>query len=352
MSGHRPPSRFRRSPRAEKRRARRAFKQDGPGARLLTALGADYAYLFTLRVRELDPDVSDDPSGRFDPAVVAALYAAAARLFRSPFFMVLEPGEGGRLHAHVIAHRHDGPEHIPRESQRCKWLFDVPGMYGYLHKHDPLTFADLNDYTFARVLAPNGRTPRTRRHFLGPERLAWTQTNALSLTLYGPLPPVLSCGRCRGRHLHPCPTYRAAAAAARNEARNDLTDTALEVLGFRPVTPAGLERGISPLLPAPAAAAAAAAASSRMESPFCDRPAGNPPARETAHVPSNPRAPIPPGLLRRVQARARRRRQVRNEGRTGLPDWLKKRIESRSQTQKCYNEGTSKLPPAAETSTP
>lgn len=241
MSGHRPPSRLRRSPRTEKRRARYTFEPGRFGTRLMAALGP-HACLFTLTVRELDRDASDDPDGLYDRATLDALAGAARRRFRGPCWVVFEVGRNGRLHVHVIAHRHDGPEHIPRESQRCKWVHDGPGLVAYLNKADPYSLEAEISLQVARLLSPSGRTPNTRRPLWGRKRLAWLETNALSKTThYGPLPPVLACGRCRGRHLpFSCPNYQAAAAAlSRNEAGNDLTDTALEVLGFRPVAPAG-----------------------------------------------------------------------------------------------------------------
>lgn len=167
------------------------------------------AYLFSLGVSDLDPSISDHPSGLYDHATVAALSAAAACQFRGPCWLVLEAGrgdvytpDGGRLHAHVIADREDGPQHITPDTERCKWVYDAPGAWRYLHKADPKTLDALIDYTAARVLSPTGKTPRTRRTFRSAARSTWLESNRVRAD---PLPPVLPCGRCRVRHLSGCP---------------------------------------------------------------------------------------------------------------------------------------------------
>ncbi len=175
-------SRFRRSSRKQTGRARRAFRENGPGHKLMDSLGSS-AYLFRLDVRDLDPSVSDHPRGLYDHRTVSALAAAASRLFRGPFYLVLEVGRGdfrapgrGRLHAHLIAHRDDGPgpQHIRRDTKRCQPIYDVLGAYRYLAKPpEPYSLEAELDVTAALALSPSGRLPNTRRHFLSPERLAW-----------------------------------------------------------------------------------------------------------------------------------------------------------------------------------
>ncbi len=196
------PFRFQNHPKTQTARARRAFKHGAHGARLKAALG-EREYLFTLTVRDLDPNISDHPDGLHDPAVVNALFEAAAEKFCGPFYMTLEVGRGdisgrGRLHPHVIAHRDDGPPHIRRESQRCKWVYDALNLYRYLNKHEPPTREAQISYTAALVRNPTGRAPKVRRPFLFPNRVAY----AAELTARAePLPPVLECGQCRGRCL-------------------------------------------------------------------------------------------------------------------------------------------------------
>jgi hypothetical protein len=202
------PHRFRRSPRQQARRARQAFAPDGPGTRLMTELG-EHAYISRLKVSDLDPSMNDHPSGRHDHATVAALSAAAARLFNGPFWLVLEAGhgdvyapDGGCLHAHVVHHRNDGPLQLPRDTERCKWVYDAPGAWRYLHKSDPATLEALIDYTAACVLSPTGKPPRTRRMFRSSARSAWLESAELHERMSAdPLPPVLPCGRCRSRCL-------------------------------------------------------------------------------------------------------------------------------------------------------
>lgn len=176
-----------------------------------------YAYLFSLTVRDLDASISDAPSGLYDAATIAAAAAAAGRLFQGPCFVVFERGTGdvyapgaGRLHLHVLAHRDDGPQDIARDTERCKWVHDAAGLYRYLHKSDPYSFEALIDYTSARVLSPTGKPPRTRRHFSGAKRSAWLASHCTN-DLTPNLPPVLPCRR---RHLRHCPEHTAAAAAA------------------------------------------------------------------------------------------------------------------------------------------
>ncbi len=170
-------SRFTRSSRKQTGRARRAFRENGPGHALMDALSSA-AYMFTLTPADLDSSLADDPSGLYDDRV-SALLAAVARSFRGPLYVAAEVGKGrpgrrGRLHCHVIAHRDDGPAHIPRDSQRCQPVYDVFGLYRYLSKPpEQLSLEAQLDAAAGRVLSPSGRLPNTRRHLLSPERLAW-----------------------------------------------------------------------------------------------------------------------------------------------------------------------------------
>ncbi len=175
-------SRFQRSARKQTGRARRAFRENGPGHKLMDSLGSS-AYLFRLETSDLDPSISSDPSGLYSAAVVSRLANAAAKLFQGPFLLTLEVGRGdfrapgrGRLHAHLIGHRDDGPgpQHIRRDTERCKAVYDVLGAYRYLAKcPEPYSLEAELDATVALVLSPSGRLPNTRRHFLSLERLAW-----------------------------------------------------------------------------------------------------------------------------------------------------------------------------------
>ncbi len=83
-----------------------------------------------------------------------------------------EVGEYGRLHGHAIAHELDGRAGVRahRESERCKEIHDVRGLYRYLHKHEPWTLEAETAYRAALALSPTGKLPRIRRHFLKGER--------------------------------------------------------------------------------------------------------------------------------------------------------------------------------------
>ncbi len=187
---HGVPHRFRRAPKSQTARARRAFKPNGPGERLVTALSG-HAYLFTLTTADLEPSLSDDPSGLYGNTV-SALLDRVARAFHGPAYAVAEVGKGsapgrrGRLHCHVIAHRDDGPQHVPRGGERCKPVYDAPNLYRYLAKApEPYTLEAHLDHSAAEVISATGRPPRPRRHFLGAQRLAWAEaqcTNGLTVT--------------------------------------------------------------------------------------------------------------------------------------------------------------------------
>ncbi len=173
-----PRSRFLRSARKQTGRARRAFAENGPGHRLMDALGSA-AYFFTLTPADLNENLSDDPSGLYGDTV-SALLAAVARAFHGPVYAVAEVGEGsapgrrGRLHCHVTAHRDDGPAHVRRDTARCKPVYGVLGLYRYLAKPpEPYNLAAELDASAARVMRPSGRLPNTRCHFLSAERLVW-----------------------------------------------------------------------------------------------------------------------------------------------------------------------------------
>jgi hypothetical protein len=172
-------SRFVRSARKQTGRARRAFSQNtAPGHKLMDALGSN-AHMFTLTPADLEPSLSDDPSGLYGDTV-SALLAAVACVFHGPAYAVAEVGKGsapgrrGRLHVHVVAHRDDGPAHIPRDTARCQPVYDIFGLYRYLAKTpEPYNLAAELDASAARVMRPSGRLPNTRRHFLSAERLEW-----------------------------------------------------------------------------------------------------------------------------------------------------------------------------------
>ncbi len=152
----------------------------------MSALGS-CAYLFTLTPTDLDlSDRLEHPSNLYD-AALDELFDALERTFSGPCYAVAENGKGsapgrrGRLHVHVIAHRADGPQHVRRDTERCKPVTDAPGLYRYLAKApEPYSLEAHLDLSAARV---TGRPPRTRRHFLGPSRLAWAELNALTQTL-------------------------------------------------------------------------------------------------------------------------------------------------------------------------
>ncbi len=171
-------SRFTRSSRKMTGRARRAFRENGPGHRLMDALGSA-AYFFSLTTADVDPSLSDAPSGLYDAVVMTKLFAAVARCFHGPVYAVAEvgsgrPGQRGRLHVHAIAHRDDGPAHVPRDSQRCTPVYDVFGLYRYLAKPpESYSLEATLDAASARVLSQSGRLPNTRRHLITPERLVW-----------------------------------------------------------------------------------------------------------------------------------------------------------------------------------
>ncbi len=160
-------------------RARRAFRENGPGHKLMDALGPA-AYFFTLTPTDLDPSLSDDPSGLYGDTV-SDLLAAVARAFRGPVYAVAEVGKGspgrrGRLHVHCVAHRDDGPATIKRDTACCQEVYDVLGIYRYLSKPpEPYSLEAELDAAAARVMSPSGRLPNSRRHFLGPERLEWSR---------------------------------------------------------------------------------------------------------------------------------------------------------------------------------
>jgi hypothetical protein len=143
----------------------------------MNALGSA-AHLFTLTPADIGlPASYSDPSVLYDGVRLGHVFKALEKAFSGPFFAVAEVGDGsnherGRLHTHVIGHRNDGPPHIPRNSQRCKPVYDAPGSYRYLGKAPEKWSLEAQlDFNAAKVVS--GKPPHTRRHFLGPRRLAW-----------------------------------------------------------------------------------------------------------------------------------------------------------------------------------
>lgn len=175
------PHRFRRSRRKQTGRARRAFTPGAAGDRLMSALG-DSAYLFRVSPADLGLSLErEHPSALYGPEAMKEIYRAVGECFSGPLYCVAEVGEGdlqtpgrGRLHLHVIAHRESGPQHIRRDTERCKPVTDPMGLYRYLAKPpEPYSLEAELDLAAARALSETGKAPRTRRHFLGPDRMAW-----------------------------------------------------------------------------------------------------------------------------------------------------------------------------------
>ena len=185
------PHRFRHQPKSQTARARRAFKAGAAGDRIMTALGP-LAYVSRLDLaRDLKLNKAlEHASGLTDAGTVSAIFEAIAATYQGPVYAVLEVGLGdsegrGRLHTHVIHHRDDGPAHIPRDTKRCERVYDPVGLYAYLAKEpEPWTLEAELDARAALVLSASRKLPRTRRHFLGPERMAWAAsycTNGLTV---------------------------------------------------------------------------------------------------------------------------------------------------------------------------
>lgn len=173
------PHRFRRAPKSQTARARRAFRPNGPGHRLMTALDG-HAHLFTLTPADIRlSDHYSAPSVLYGPAELGDVFKALERAFAGPVYAVVEIGSGsgherGHLHVHVIGHRDDGPKHVPRDSERCKHVYDAPNLYRYLAKAQERYSLEAHlDLCAVEVISATGKPPRTRRHFLGPQRLAW-----------------------------------------------------------------------------------------------------------------------------------------------------------------------------------
>lgn len=153
----------------------------------MKALGEN-AYFGSLTVQDFRlADAYAEPEALYDPQAVDEIFKAVARAIPdSPMFVVLEVGGGdcrqagrGKLGLHIIAHKDSFPAHIPRDSERCKKIYDPEGLYFYLHKApEPWSLAAEIDYTASRALSPKGRPPKTRRHYLGPSRLAWADLNS------------------------------------------------------------------------------------------------------------------------------------------------------------------------------
>ncbi len=187
------PSRFKHKPKTQTGRSRRAFKLDGPGTRLMVALSSN-AYVFRLRLSDFC-DLSDHPSGLYLDHL-NNMFKALERTFSGPIYAVAEVGQGdfktsgrGRLHIHVIAHKDDGPQHIPRDTERCKRVYDAPGLYRYLAKEPEHWSLEAElDHAATCVLSSTGKPPRTRRHFLASHRLEQVAHCTNDLTLSDPSP--------------------------------------------------------------------------------------------------------------------------------------------------------------------
>jgi hypothetical protein len=189
-------SRFRRRPKTARYRARTALEPGAPAHGLMAALGSS-ARLWTLTPAHLDlPDSYSDPASLYDAASMAHLRRAVALTFSGPLLYVFEVGRGdgsgrGLLHVHLIAHRDDGPADVLRDSERCKTVYDAPGLLTYLNKPPESYSPDAEtDALAARVLSSARRLPQTRGYLRSAARYAWLEpaaaperaTNALSAT--------------------------------------------------------------------------------------------------------------------------------------------------------------------------
>lgn len=177
--GYGRPSRYIRS---NWRQTGRVNRQHRKGSKLdkLCEWLKDSGRLFTVKLTDLDPSLSDDPVGRFDEAFVDRCFQTIRQRTRGPFHAVLEVGKGdyrkegiGRLHVHIMAHAESGLKRYVRTDEGCKPIHDFWGLLHYLNKAEPYSLSDHHEFSAAKILSKCGRLPKLRRTFCGPQRLAW-----------------------------------------------------------------------------------------------------------------------------------------------------------------------------------
>ncbi len=168
-----PPDFFNFTSQTRRYRTRRAFA-DGSGWAARLVMSVETAAHFTLHAEHLDLDSSAAaPALLFDRGSIRKWKAAISTAFTGPHHACLEIGQGGRVHAHVLADLHDGPAALPRGGSLAKPCESyLEAVVGYLSK-PPLQYTAEHLAIWLEGRAGGRRLPR----------LAWSRNVPNSRTL-------------------------------------------------------------------------------------------------------------------------------------------------------------------------
>lgn len=134
-----------------------------------------------LNAQDLDlPPELEHPHCIDEPMVLRLWLDRIKRKYQGSLYYVFEVGRGdyrdagrGRLHAHIVAHRDDHPEHIPRDTERCKAVYNLFGLLVYHQKERPWSIEAESSYRAA--LALNGRPLKVRNYLRSAKRVEHTR---------------------------------------------------------------------------------------------------------------------------------------------------------------------------------
>ncbi len=129
-----PPDVFQDSTRRRKHQVRRALGDgDGWACRLSSCVAELHVY--SLHAEHVGlPEVAASPERLFDPSNVRQWREAIKATLSGPLYWVLELGECGRVHAHVLGGATAGLPHIRRGGGVVTPVHDLEGLLSYLSK--------------------------------------------------------------------------------------------------------------------------------------------------------------------------------------------------------------------------
>ncbi len=192
-----PPDVFQDSTRRRKHQVRRALGDgDGWACRLLSSV-PDLC-LYTMHAHHLGlPEVAASPERLFEPSNVRQWREAIKATLSGPLYWVLELGECGRVHAHVLGGATAGLPHIRRGGGVVTPVHDLEGLLGYLSKPvAPYTGPNMALWLAAKR---RGRLPKMSGTARLPNARTWGCSRAIAVPsvftfVSTPLEPLKSSG--------------------------------------------------------------------------------------------------------------------------------------------------------------
>jgi hypothetical protein len=179
------PGRFKRSGKRQRAKAKDVLRSHD----LMTLTAAvPNLHLHTLTAKDLEfSNELAKPSALYSHYDVRIWREAIAQTFHGCVFYTLETGQGdfnapkrGQVHAHVLAASTDGLGASFKNTEKCKVVKNLEGVFRYLHKpSEAYSLEAALDWQVARLKSKGNKAPRLRGWLTSEKRRCWNLANAL-----------------------------------------------------------------------------------------------------------------------------------------------------------------------------